>query len=58
MMADHELLCEARNGLADALKALLKAEIMTSEDFRAARVHALVAIGALERLLYPLQPAQ
>lgn len=36
-MDDHFTICLARNHLADALKALLKAEIMTDEDFLVSR---------------------
>ena len=51
MMDDHETLSRARNELADALKCLLKAEIMTDEDFRKARGHAAWAIEHLDDLL-------
>lgn len=51
MMSDHETLSRARNELADALKCLLKAEIMTEADFRAARSRAVAAVECLDDLL-------
>lgn len=51
MMDDHFIICRARNELADALKVLLNANIMTSVDFRESRAHAMAAIGALDDLL-------
>lgn len=51
MMEDHFVISSARNSLADALKALLKAEIMTEVDFRASRDHAVDAIEQLNALL-------
>ncbi len=50
MMDDHETLSRARNLLADALKALLKAEIMTTDDFRRARDQAIAAARELNDL--------
>jgi hypothetical protein len=51
MMDDHFVISQARNDLADALKALLNAEIMTEADFRKSRESALAAVGALDDLL-------
>jgi hypothetical protein len=51
MMDDHFILSAARNHLADALKALLNADIMTEADFRAARRSAREAIEKLDVLL-------
>lgn len=51
MMSDHETLSRARNELADALKHLLKAGIMTAADFRKARNHARSAMDRLDDLL-------
>lgn len=51
MMSDHETLSRARNELADALKHLLKAEIMTAVDFREARNRAAAAVDCLDDLL-------
>lgn len=51
MMSDHEVLSRARNELADALKCLLKARIMTELDFRAARARAAAAIACLDDLI-------
>ncbi len=51
MMEDHETLSRARNDLADALKALLRAEIMDAADFQKARDLALSAVGSLNQLL-------
>lgn len=51
MMEDHELLSSARNSLADALKALLKTEIMTAADFQRSRNHVHNAARALDYLL-------
>jgi hypothetical protein len=51
MMDDHYIICRARNGLSDALKALLKADIMTAEDFQESKNKAVIAIGALNELL-------
>jgi hypothetical protein len=51
MMSDHETLSRVRNELADALKCLLKAEIMTDTDFRSAHYHASFAIECLDVLL-------
>ena len=48
---DHFVISAARNHLADALKALLKAEIMTEADFLASRVSAQAAIRQLNDLL-------
>ena len=51
MFADHELLCRARNELADALKALLRPDIMDAIDFRQSLDHATAATDALIELL-------
>lgn len=51
MMSDHETLSRARNKLVDALKILLKPEIMTVVDFGEARGHATAAIACLDDLL-------
>jgi hypothetical protein len=51
MMDDHETLSSARNYLADALKELLKAEIMTAEDFYRSLTLASLAIEQLNDLL-------
>lgn len=51
MMEDHFVLSAARNHLADALKSLLKAEIMTSADFNQSRDSALAAVRQLNALL-------
>lgn len=51
MMEDHFIICRARNDLADALKILLQADIMTADDFRKSREYAMAAIGALDDLL-------
>lgn len=51
MMDDHFLLSAARNHLADALKALLKGEIMTPADFYLSRECALAAVRQLNALL-------
>lgn len=51
MMKDHFILSAARNHLADALKALLVADMMTEKDFRAARWSAREAIEKLDVLL-------
>lgn len=51
MMEDHEILSRVRNELADALKALLRAEIMDAFDFTYARDKALDAVDSLNQLL-------
>jgi hypothetical protein len=51
MMDDHFTISAARNHLADALRALLVADIMTESDFRAARWSAREAIEKLDDLL-------
>ena len=51
MMDDHFIISRARNHLADALKALLEAEIMTADDFVKARADALSAVAELDDLL-------
>lgn len=51
MMSDHETLSQARNELADALKCLLKAEIMGPLDFQKSRQAALTAVDCLDHLL-------
>lgn len=51
MLEDHGLLSSARNELADALKALLKAEIMTRADFERSREHVTTALRMIDDLL-------
>jgi hypothetical protein len=51
MMDDHYVICNARNYLSDALKCLLKADIMTAEDFAASRQAAVAAVDELDVLL-------
>jgi hypothetical protein len=51
MLDDHYIISAARNDLADALKALLKAEIMTVEDFASSRDAAMAAVAKLNDLL-------
>lgn len=51
MMDDHYIICRVRNDLSDALKALLKSDIMTEVDFRRSRERAMAAVGALDDLL-------
>lgn len=51
MMDDHEILSRARNHLADALKALLRAEIMGRDDFLLSRAHTAYAYESLNALL-------
>ena len=51
MMEDHEIICAARNELADALKVLLNPAIMGVPEFLAARNHTQAAMNALNRLL-------
>ena len=51
MMDDHETLSDARHALVDALRALLKTEIMTDGDFKEARLHATVALQRIDDLL-------
>lgn len=51
MMKDHFIISSVRNHLSDALKALLKAEIMTAEDFAASRNESIKAIEQLDVLL-------
>jgi hypothetical protein len=51
MMDDHEIICRARNALADALKLLLNADIMGESDFEGSRNHAIAAVEALDELL-------
>ena len=51
MMDDHFIICRARNHLSDALKALLKADIMTGEDFSLSRNAARAAVRELNDLL-------
>jgi hypothetical protein len=58
MMEDHFIICSARNALADALKALLKADIMTASDFSQSRAHAMSAISSLDDLLRVATPAE
>ena len=52
MMEDHELLSAARNELADALKVLLKPEIMTVADFRESLKHTIAALNATIDLIH------
>lgn len=56
MMDDHEILSLARNELADALKALLKPEIMTIADFRESLNHTIAAMNATIDLIH--RPSQ
>ena len=51
MEEDHPVLCRARQELAAALQALLKAEIMGTADFAAAKAHHRAAGEALNTLL-------
>jgi hypothetical protein len=51
MLDDHYVICKARNYLADALKALLKADIMTNEDFKLSREAASAAVMELDYLI-------
>jgi hypothetical protein len=51
MMHDHETISRARNHLSDALKALLKAEIMGDRDFLESLRHATAAVDHLNALL-------
>ena len=51
MLDDHNIICLARNELADALKVLLNPEIMGAPEFLLARNHTQMAMNALNRLL-------
>jgi hypothetical protein len=51
MMDDHYIISRARNHLADALKALLNANIMDEDDFALSRRAALAAVDELNVLL-------
>lgn len=51
MLDDHETICAARNHLCDALKTLLKPEIMGAPEFLLARNQTQMAMTALNRLL-------
>lgn len=51
VMEDHEVLCRARQQLAEALCVLLKAGIMDATDFGESRYYAMAAIEALDDLL-------
>lgn len=51
MLEDHYLISEARVQLSDALRALLKAELMTLPDFEKSHQHATAAMKALDELL-------
>ena len=51
MKDDHEIICLARNQLADAMKVLLNPEIMGAPEFLAARNHTQLAMNALNRLI-------
>ena len=53
MMDDHYVICAARNALADALKVLLKPDIMTVSDFQESRDRARRAVEALDVLCEP-----
>lgn len=53
MMDDHFIISEARNQLADALKALLRADIMTDADFQRSQRHTKAALSALDKLVKP-----
>lgn len=56
MLEDHYLISEARVELSDALRALLKADLMTLPDFEGSYKHAANAIKALEELVRISQP--
>ena len=51
MMDDHYVICRARNHLVDALKALLKADIMTKDDFTTSLIATMAAAVDLNELL-------
>jgi len=51
MESDHYVLSRARNSLADALKTLLKAELMDAGDFRMAHFFTSAALEDLDALL-------
>lgn len=51
MMDDHELVCQARNSLCDALKTLLNPEIMKTPEFLMARNQTQLALKTLDKLL-------
>ena len=51
MLEDHYLISDARVALSDALRALLKAELMTRPDFLASHERASAALAALDELL-------
>jgi hypothetical protein len=51
MMDDHILLSQVRNDLSDALKLLLKHQIMFREDFVASREHVQEALRGLDDLI-------
>lgn len=51
MMDDHATLSRARNELADAMKALLREDIMTTVDFRSALERTVAALDAIAELL-------
>lgn len=56
MLEDHYLISDARVALSDALRALLKAELMTLPDFADSYKHAAAAIKALDELIRISQP--
>ena len=49
--ADHHIVCECRNNLSDALKAMLREGYMTTPDWEVAQHHAQAALGNLVELL-------
>jgi hypothetical protein len=49
--ADHEVVCECRNNLADALKVMLQAGYMTTPDWLQAQRYAQAALGNLAELI-------
>lgn len=49
--ADHHIVCECRNNLSDALKAMLREGYMTTPDWEVARLHAQAAMANLDDLL-------
>jgi len=51
MENDHFVLADARNELADALKALLLPTHMATAEFLVARNHAQAAIKHIDKLL-------
>jgi hypothetical protein len=51
MLEDHYLISDARVALSDALRALLKADLMVMADFQASHERAIAAVAALDELL-------